>query len=154
MNEKMKTLQLKKSNHDYPVVLIYNKCKSGESQYGPWCLYSVVHNRETQGIFAKDSLHKQLQQYGKGAKLIIRWNQDHNGRIEWRVKPANGNTKRNSNLTYQDARTRDIHRQVALKIATISLGQTNKPWVDEDLREIKVRMDNLPIILDGYISDD
>jgi hypothetical protein len=38
---------------------------------------------------------------------------------------------------------------VALKIATISIGQSTKPWTDDDLQEIKVRMDRLLEILDG-----
>lgn len=52
MNDKMKTLQVKKFNHDYPVVLTYDRCKSGESQYGPWNLYGVEYEGEQQGIFA------------------------------------------------------------------------------------------------------
>ena len=54
-----------------------------------------------------------------------------------------------TDISYLDDRTRDIHRQVALKIATISIGQTTKPWTDEDLQEIKDRMDKLLDILDG-----
>jgi hypothetical protein len=157
MNDKMKTLQLKQFNHDYPVVLTYDQCKSGESQYGPWYFYGVEHDGEPQGIFAEDALHEQLQQYGKGAKLFIRRKQDDNGKLEWQVTPANGNTPRKSNQTvlkYLDDRTADIHRQVALKIATISIGQTTKHWTDEDLQEIKVRMDKLLEMLDGNPSDD
>ena len=127
MNDKMKTLQVKKFNHDYPVVLTYDQCKSGESQYGQWNLYGVEYEGEQQGIFAEDALHQKLQKYGKGARLVIRRNQDENGQMEW---------------------------QVALKIATISLGQSLKPWSDEDLQEIKVRMDKLLEILDGSVSDD
>ena len=157
MNDKMKTLQLKQFNHDYPVVLTYDQCKSGESQYGPWYFYGVEHDGEPQGIFAEDALHEQLQQYGKGAKLVICRNQDDNGKLKWQVTPANGNTQLKSNQTvlkYLDDRTADIHRQVALKIATISIGQTTKPWTDEDLQEIKVRMDKLLEMLDGNPSDD
>ena len=153
----MKTLQLKQFNHDYPVVLTYDQCKSGESQYGPWYFYGVEHDGELQGIFAEDALHEQLQQYGKGAKLFIRRKQDDNSKLEWQVTPANGNTQQKSNQTvlkYLDDRTVDIHRQVALKIATISIGQTTKPWTDEDLQEIKVRMDKLLEMLDGNPSDD
>jgi hypothetical protein len=57
-------------------------------------------------------------------------------------------------LKYLDDRTADIHRQVALKIATISLGQNIKPWTDDDLQEIKVRMDKLLAILDGSPDDE
>ena len=157
MQDKMKTLQLKQFNHDYPIVLTYEKCKSGESNYGAWNLYGVEHEGEQQGIFAENELHQHLQKYGKGAKLVIRRKQDENGQLEWQVTPANGNTQHQSKqtvLNHLDDRTRDIHRQVALKIATISIGQTTKPWTDEDLQEIKVRMDKLLEILDGCTNDE
>ena len=157
MNEKMKTLQVKKYNHDYPVVLTYDKCKSGESQYGPWNLYGVEHNGEPQGLFAEGSLHQELKKYGKGAKLVIRRNQDDKGRLEWQVVPANGSAQQQPKQTvlkYLDDRTADIHRQVALKIATMSIGQSLKPWTAEDLQEIKVRMDKLLVILDGTTEND
>ncbi len=157
MNDKMKTLQVKKFNHDYPVVLTYDQCKSGESQYGPWNLYGVEYEGEPQGLFAEDALHQELQKYGKGAKLVIRRNQDESGQLEWHVTPANGNAQRQPQqtvLTYLDDRTVDIHSQVALKIATISIGQSLKPWTDDDLQEIKVRMDKLLEILDGRVEDE
>ena len=156
MNDKMKTLQMRKLNHDYPVVLTYEQCKSGESQYGPWNLYGVEYEGVEQGIFAEDALHLKLKKYSKGAKLVIRRNQDKNGQLEWHVTPVNGNTQYRPQQTvqkYLDDRTADIHRQVALKIATTSIGQSTKPWTDEDLKEIKVRMDNLLQILDGKVDD-
>jgi len=151
MNEKMKTLHLKQFNHDYLITL------SGESQHGPWNLYGVKHEGEQQGVFADESLHQRLQQYGKDSQLVIRRNQDDNGRQEWQVTPANGNTQRKSNqtvLNHLDDRTRDIHRQVALKIATISIGQNVKPWTNADLEEIRVRMDKLLEILDGRVDEE
>ena len=157
MNERMKTLQLKQFNKDYPITLTYDKCKSGESQYGLWNLYVIKYDGAEQGIFAEDALHEELKKYGKGAKLVIRRNQDDNGQLEWSVTPANGDKPHNSKKTvtsYLDDRTLDIHRQVALKIATISIGQTTKPWTDEDLQEIKDRMDKLLEILDGSTTDD
>ena len=113
MNERMKTLQLKQFNTDYPVKLIYDQCKSGESQYGPWNLYGVEHDGEQQSIFAEDALHQQQQRYGKGVKLVIRRNQDNNGQLEWSVTLANGGTHHKPQqmvLSYLDDRTRDIHR--------------------------------------------
>ena len=154
MNDKMKTLQLRKLNHDYPVMLTYDQCKSGESQYGPWNLYGVEYEGVEQGIFAEDSLHLKLMKYGRGTRLVLRRNQDENGKLEWQVTPANGNAQQQSSLKYLDDRTADIHRQVALKIATISIGQSTKPWANEDLREIKVRMDKLLDILDGTKDDE
>ena len=156
MNEKMKTLQLRKLNHDYPVMLTYDQCKSGESQYGPWNLYGVEYEGVEQGIFAEDSLHLKLMKYGKGARLVLRKHKDENGKLEWQVTPANGNAQQQpqqTSLKYLDDRTADIHRQVALKIATISIGQSTKPWTNEDLSEIKVRMDKLLDILDGTKDD-
>jgi hypothetical protein len=157
MNERMKTLQLKLFNKDYPITLTFDKCKSGESQYGLWNLYGVEYEGEQQGVFAEDALHQELKKYGKGAKLVIRRNQDEIGQLEWQITPANGNTQHKSKQTvlkYLDDRTADIHRQVALKIATISLGQSLKPWTDEDLQEIKVRMEKLLEILDGDTHDE
>lgn len=157
MSDRQKTLQLKQFNHDYPVTLIYDQCKSGESNYGPWMLYGIIHEGVEQGIFAETGLHNKLKNYSKGAKLVIRRNQDEDGKLEWQVTPANGNSTNKQSKTvssYLDDRTRDIHRQVALKIATISIGQNIKPWTDEDLKEIRVRMDKLLDILDGSTSDD
>ena len=87
---------------------------------------------------------------------MIRRQQNDKGELEWQVIPANGHTQRKPNQTenHLDARTCDIHRQVALKIATMSIGQSTKPWSDEDIQEIKVRMDRLLVILDGDISND
>lgn len=152
----MKTLQVKQFNYDYPITLTYDQCKSGASQYGPWHLYGVEHDGESQGLFAEDALHEELKKYGKGAKLIIRRNQDDNGRLEWLVMPTNGSTRsqpQQTVLKYLDDRTADIHRQVALKIATISIGQSTKPWTGDDLQEIKLRMDQLLNILDGTTED-
>ena len=151
MNERMKTLDLTQFDHDYSIVLTYDKCKSGESQYGPQNLYGVEHNLENFGIFADQNLHNELKKYSKGARLVIR-RKDEDGRLSWQVIPANGESQTKSKQTvlkYLDDRTVDIHRQVALKIATISMGQSTKPWTDEDLQEIKVRMDKLLVILDG-----
>ena len=61
MSDRQKTLHLKQFNTDYPVTLTYDKCKSGESQYGPWHLYGVEHNGEQVGIFAEDVLHQELR---------------------------------------------------------------------------------------------
>ena len=157
MNDRMITLQLKKYNHDYPITLVYDKCKSGKSNYGPWNLYGIKYEGIEQGIFAEDALHQELKQYGKGARLVIRRNQDDNGGLEWQVAAVNGATQPRSKQTvlkYLDDRTLDIHRQVALKIATISIGHNIKPWTDDDLKEIQVRMDRLLVILDGSGDDE
>lgn len=157
MSDRQKTLQIKQFNFDYPITLMYDECKTGESQYGPWALFGIEFQGESQNIFADEHLHAELAKYGKGSKLIIRRNQDEGGKLEWQVTPSNGNSQIKSKQTvisYLDDRTKDIHRQVALKIATISIGQSQKAWSDEDLLEIKVRMEKLLEILDGSTEDD
>ncbi len=153
MNDRIKLLQMRKLDHDYQVMLTYDKCKSGESQYGPWNLYGVEYEGKNKSIFAEDSLHLKLQKYGKGTHLILRRNQIENGQLEWQVTPANGKVRRHPQQTLDD-RTLDIHRQVALKIATLSIGHSLKPWTSEDLKEIKVRMDKLLDILDSRVDSD
>ena len=151
MNDRIELLQLRKLDHDYQVKLTYDKCKSGESQYGLWNLYGVEHEGKNKSIFAKDSLHLKLQKYGKGTHLILRRNQSENGQLEWQVTPANGNAQYQQTL---DNRTLDIHRQVALKIATLSIGHSLKPWTNEEFKEIKIRMDKLLDILDIRVNSD
>ena len=157
MNERIRPLQLRKLDHDYQVKLTYDRCRSGESRYGPWNLYGVEYEGVEQSIFADDSLHLKLRQYGKGTRLVLRKHQDENGELEWQVTPANGEIQhqpQQTNLKCLDERTADIHRQVALKIATISIGQSTRPWTAEDLSEIQVRMDKLLDILDGTKNDE
>jgi len=156
MSDRQKTLQIKDVNKNYPIKLIYDRCKSGESQYGSWYLYGVEHDGEQVGIFAEDALHKQLKEYGKGSKLIIRRNQD-NGKLEWQVTPANGNSQAKPTKTvssYLDDKSASIQRAMALKIAVISVGTSTRVWTDDDLSEIKLRMEKLLDILDGSPSDD
>ena len=124
---------------------------------GAWNLYRVEYEGSKRSIFAEDSLHLKLEKYGKGTRLILRRNQSEDGQLEWQVTPANGNTQhkpKQTSLKYLDDRIVDIHRQVALKIATISIGQSTRAWTDEDLFEIKGRMDKLLIILDGSKDDE
>ena len=156
MNDKMKTLQVKKYDHDYKVVLTYDKCKSGENQYGPWNLYGVEYEGVERGLFAEEALHHKLKKYGKGTKLVIRKGKYENDKLKWQVIEANGNNRPSKQTVsgHQDDRTTDIHRQVALKIATASIGQSTRPWANEDILEIQERMDKLLIILDGKKDDD
>ncbi len=156
MSERQQTLQLKQFNHDYPVTLIYDQCKSGESNYGPWMLYGIIHEGVEQVFFADEILHDQLKNYGKNAKLIIRHKQDENGKLEWQVTPANGKSQTKPKQTvigYLDDRTRDIHAQVSLKIAVTSFGNSTKPWTIEDLQEIRSRKNMLIELLDGPNED-
>ena len=146
MSERQKTLQLKTYNKDFPVTLRYDQCKSGESNYGPWMLYGVEYEGEQQGIFAEDALHQELKKYSKGAKLVIRRNQDENGNLAWQITPANGNSPSKPTKTvssFIDEKSASIQRAMALKIAVISIGHSTRAWTDADLQEIKLRMNKL-----------
>jgi hypothetical protein len=152
MSERQKTLQLKTYNKDFPVTLLYDQCKSGESNYGPWMLYGVEYEGEQQGIFAEDALHQELKKYGKNVRLIIRRNQDENGKLEWQVTPANGNSQTRSTKTvssFIDEKSASIQRAMALKIAVISIGASTRAWTNDDLKEIRSRMSQLCEILNG-----
>ena len=157
MSERQKTLQLKTYNKDYLVTLLYDECKTGESQYGRWALFGVEFQGESQSLFADENLQSELAKFGKGSKLIVRHNQDENGQLTWSVIPANGNSQTKATKTvssYIDEKSASIQRAMALKIAVISIGTSIKPWNDDDLQEIKVRMEKLLEILVGSTSDD
>jgi hypothetical protein len=156
MNDKMKTLQISQYNTDYPVTLMYDECKSGESQYGPWHLYGVEYDGQSQGIFADEYLHDILLNYSKGDRVIIRREQDHSGRLSWEVIPNGKEPLKhsNSNNHQLNERTKDIHRQVCLKVAVMSLPSTDKPWTDEIISELRSRTKLLIEVLDGISQDD
>jgi len=156
MNNKMKTLQIAQYNTDYSVKLMYDTCKSGESQYGQWNLYGVEYDREPHGLFADDFLHEILGRYRKGDQVVIRREQDQEGKLHWEVFPTrNGSARLNPAQTTLpiDSRTKDIHRQVCLKVAVLSFPTSNKSWDDEIVKEIKARTDSLILILDGVNND-
>ncbi len=152
MNNKIKTLQIAQYNTDYQVTLMYDTCKSGESQYGPWNLYGVEYKREPQGLFADEFLHEILSQYRKDDKIVIRRAQDHEGKLHWEVFPTgNGSARPKTAHTAppMDSRTKDIHRQVCLKVAVLSFPTSNKSWDNAIIKEIKARTDSLIFVLDG-----
>jgi len=150
MTERMPTLQMD-FNTDYPVQLLYDEPKTGESQYGKWHLYVVKHKQEQMAVFADEKLHDILKEYSKDDQLTIRRNQD-DKLVQWQVKPA-GNGQIKPDLPI-DLRTRDIHRQVCLKLASQSIGCTTKPWTEYERCEIYARVNTLLGILEGAIEDD
>lgn len=151
MNERLQQLNIE-FNRDYNVRLMYDRCRTGTSQYGPWYLYSIEIDNEPFGLFADPALHEMLKKYRKGDNLVIRRSKDESG-VRWvvkRVTNGNGNT---DSMPFIDDRTRDIHRQVALKIATQSMGPTTKPWTEYEQSEIRSRVSALLSILEGETED-
>jgi hypothetical protein len=151
MNDKLKTLQISQYNTDYPVTLLYDRCKNGISQYGPWNLYGVIYDEESQGLFADERLHAMLSQYRKGDQVTIRREQDINGKLSWCVSP--GSSQKVPLIKSQDTRTMDIHRQLCLKVSVMSFPRLNKHWDDEIISEIRSRTESLIKILDGIVVD-
>ncbi len=156
MNNNMKTLQIAQYNTDYPVKLMYDTCKSGESQYGPWNLYGVEYDREPHGLFADELLHEILSQYRRDDKIVIRREQGHEGKLQWEVFPTGNESARPNpaqTIPPIDSRTKDIHRQVCLKVAVLSFPTSNKSWDEEIIKEIKARTDSLIFVLDGASNE-
>lgn len=149
MNDKVKTLQIARYNTDYPVTLLYDNCKSGSSQYGPWNLYGVSYQEEAQGLFVDDQLHAMLRQYRKGDQVLIRRAQDLKGNLSWCVAPRALNLTPHSVLP--DARTKDIHRQLCLKIAVMSFPRFIQHWDEAVLSELRSRTELLIKVLDGPV---
>ncbi len=156
MNSKMKTLHIAKYNTDYPVMLMYDTCKSGESQYGPWNLYGIEYDREPHGLFADEFLNEILSQYRKDDRIVIRREQDQEGKLRWEVFPTgNGSINHKTSQTTPpiDNKTKDIHRQVCLKVAVLSIPRSNKSWDEEIIKEIKTRSNSLIFVLDGASNE-
>jgi len=123
------------TNLDHEVEFLFDNHKEGEKDYGTeirkWYLYGVKHDGEEKSLFPSEALHEKLRSYRKGDKVNIRKDEvgDH---IEWNVTLTNGSTPSTTNETDWDAikeekreyaesqnkkRSKDIHRQVALKLA-------------------------------------
>jgi hypothetical protein len=151
MNDKVRTLQISQYNTDYPVVFLYDRCKSGTSQYGTWYLYGVIFDEEPHGLFADEHLHAMLRQYRKGDQVVIRREQDLKGNLSWGV--STGPSKTPPSPIRQDSRTKDIHRQLCLKVSVLSFPRLNKQWDDEIINEIKSRTESLIKILDEIVPD-
>lgn len=153
MSDRMPTLQIK-YNTAYPVELLYDQPKQGESQYGKYNLYSLDYNGERYGLFAEDSLHEELKNYKKGDHVVIERNQGEKGQLLWHVSPQNGSPNHARTVETIDKRTMEIYRSLALKIATMSIGQSLQKWGQSELNEIQERMEHLLLILIGDISDE
>ena len=153
MSDRMPTLQIK-YNTAYPVELLYDQPKQGESQYGKYNLYGLEYNGEQYGLFAEDSLHEELKNYKKGNRVVIERSQDSKGGLQWSVSQQNGSPNHAQTATTIDKRTMEIYRSLALKIATMSIGQSLQKWGQSELNEIQERMEHLLLILIGEVHDE
>ena len=153
MSDRTPTLQIK-YNTAYPVELLYDQPKQGESQYGKYNLYSLIYNNENFGLFAEDALHEKLSQFKKGNHVVIERSQGEKGQLLWQVSPQNGSPSQAKTAENIDKRTMEIYRSLALKIATMSIGQSLQKWGQSELDEIQERMEHLLLILIGEVHEE
>ena len=139
--------------------LLYDSPKTGEGEYGTWYLYGVKYNDKEMAVFASKTLNERLNRYRQGDSVIIEKMSSPEGFAYYDVIPAEGTQIATPDAPKQeapdwdsinDSKTKDIHRQVCLKLAVQSMGTTKK---DLDLSEVASRMKGLLVILDGLVVE-
>ncbi len=145
------TLKIK-ANTDNVVKFLYDTPIEGTNAYGLYHLYAFDLNGEETGLFATDNLHEKLRNFTKGDSVNIRKEEYEAGKFGWNVIPQEGTPTRKtpppsvSNVSSTpDDRTKDIHRQVCLKLAVQSMDTSETL----DFAMVKLRMDGLLNVLDG-----
>ena len=163
-----------KANIDHIVEFLYDNPREGTNDYGVYHRYAFKYNGDEVGLFATDALHSKLAMFHKGDRVNIRKEEYEPGKFGFNVIPEegtpirNGSTpegiddsykaepnasekeRRNYYASKTDDKTKDIHRQVCLKLAVQSMGT---PEVI-DFEMVKVRMEGFLIILDGLPLDE
>ena len=144
----MDTNQIKfAEGHQYDVTFKFDTPKTGVNQHGEWNLYGVEHNGTDSAFFASPGLHNRLTSFRQGDTISIMKNLVNN-RTSWDVKKFSGASSSVSNgIITPDARTKDIHRQVCLKLAVESIGAKTKV-TDAYYEDVKSRMEGLLAVLD------
>ena len=155
------TLKIK-ANIDNVVEFLYDSPKEGTNDFGMWHRYALKHNGNEVGLFATDALHAKLMNFTTGDRVNIRKEEYEPNKYGWNVIPEEGTPARNTgtpsniNGSYKSTpsattqeRTKDIHRQVCLKLAVQSMGTPETL----DLAIVKQRMEGLLDVLDGKETD-
>lgn len=148
-----KTLKIT-ANTDNNVKFLFDSPLEGTNAYGVYHLYKFDIEGEEHSLFATDNLHEKLKDYNKGDVVNIRKEEYEAGKMGWIVNPAEGvvakigssNTQTGGEIVRGiDDRTKDIHRQVCLKLAVQSMGTSETL----DFAMVKLRMEGLINILDS-----
>lgn len=147
----METQQIKfAEGQTYEVQFKFDTPKTGTNQHGEWNLYGVTHNGVDSSFFASPGLHRKIQGYGQGDTCTIK-KVAVNGKIAWDIKTIGNAVGKSANNTSPDmgidARTKDIHRQVCLKLAVESIG-TKAKVTEAYYKDVKARMEGLLNVLD------
>ena len=108
-------------DEEYNVTFKFDTPQPGTGQYGEWNRYGVEHKGEDSSFFASTGLHNRIKSFKQGdsVKIIKRMK---NGNNSWDIKK----TGETAVTVVTDARTKDIHRQVCLKLAVESIGTKAK----------------------------
>jgi hypothetical protein len=130
-------------NKDYTVTFKFDTPQTGTSQHGQWNRYGVEHEGMESSFFASPGLHNRITKYGVDDTITIT-KRMMNGKTSWDIKEV---SKSNGVSKGIDSRTKDIHRQVCLKLAVESMG-TVKKADDSYYDEIKNRLTQFSSILD------
>jgi len=107
-------------NKDHIVDLKYNEGREMEGKYGAYWIWSAVQGGVEKTLFVNtESFNQKLEEAAKVSfKVNIRKEENAPGKYGYNVEPVESCS--NPNISPQhtfDARTHDIHRQVALKLA-------------------------------------
>tara|TARA_X000001388_G_scaffold14953_1_gene8828 strand:- start:2378 stop:2875 length:498 start_codon:yes stop_codon:yes gene_type:complete len=143
---------------DNIVELMYDTPKTGVNTYGNWYLYGVkLKDGQETAIFATETLHGRLENYGRGDVVNIRKEDIGNGRFAWNIIPQEGTgfKKSASNQEHTiDGRTHDIHKQVCLKLAVDRMSSSDKAFTTGELIIIEANMKSLLGVLEGTNKED
>lgn len=149
-----KTLKIK-ANVDTKVKFLFNDALEGTNDYGVYHLYAFQHNGEEVGLFATNNLHEKLRVYNTGDEVNIVKEEYEPGKFGWIVTPEEGTVMNSTppngssnapsgGSSSPDQRTKDIHRQVCLKLAVQSMEKSDIL----DMDTVKLRMEGLLGVLD------
>ncbi len=143
---------------DYKIQLMEDKPTPQESQWGVQNEYSITYNGQPYSLTASAGLHKQLCLYGRGSNLNIRKEAFGEGKTKF-VVTSNGVTPPSAmagtpttapvTASGVDARTKDIHRQVCLKLACQMFGESQVTLSAGSITVIEANMLQLLQVLDG-----
>jgi len=144
---------------DYLVRLMADASEPKDSQWGVQHEYSITYNGQPYDLTASAGLHKQLSLYGRGSNLIIRKEAFGEGKTKFVVTsqgvtpPSEMGAAPKIQIGVDD-RTKDIHRQVCLKLACQMYGESQTALSMGALTVIEANMLSLLQVLDGEIKEE
>lgn len=150
------------TNLDNIVKFRYDQPREITGRNGVFYSYGLIKDDEEVYLAASGELHDKLSQYTAGDVVNVRKEEDANGDIRFNIIPQEGTPPRTPNNSMgaptattvekreyfeskDEARQKDIHRQVAFKEACKHKTQLT----DDELDTIQGNMKNLLAVLEG-----